>query len=102
MALAPAPASARRRSEGHSLGTEALTGGSFVLLAATVFLSAIYVENYLSESRLVNSTDWVLLTRNQTFLDLEAVHEDEEPMPAPGPLWTDDFSSLFEVVEFDN
>jgi hypothetical protein len=44
----------------------------------------------------------VLLTRNQAFLDLEAVHEDEEPMPAPGPLWTDDFSSLFEVVEFDN
>jgi len=29
------------------------------LLAATVFLSAIYLENYLSESRLVNSTDWV-------------------------------------------
>lgn len=23
-------------------------------------------------------------------------------MPAPGALWTDDFSSLFEVVEFDD
>ena len=42
------------------------------------------------------------MTRNQAFLDLEAVREDEEPMPAPGPLWTDDFSSLFEVAEFDN
>jgi hypothetical protein len=27
------------------------------------------------------------------------VREDEEPMPEPGPLWTDDFSSIFEVVE---
>jgi hypothetical protein len=33
---------------------------------------------------------------------LEIVHEDEEPMPPAGPLWTDDFSSLFEVVEFNN
>ena len=71
-------------------------------LADVTELSAIYVEAYSSESRLVNSTDWVLLTRNQAFLDLEVVHVDEEPMPAPGPLWTDDFSSLFEAVEFDN
>jgi hypothetical protein len=27
------------------------------------------------------------------------VLEDEEPMPDVGPLWTDDLSSLFEVVE---
>jgi hypothetical protein len=68
-------------------------------LADVTGLSAIYVENYASAARVVNSSDWVLLTRNQAFLDLEAVQEDEEPMPAAGPLWTDDFSSLFEVVE---
>ena len=68
-------------------------------LADVTELSAIYVENYSSESRLVNSTDWVLLTRNEAFLDLEVVHEDEEPLPAPGTLWTDDFCSLWEVVE---
>jgi hypothetical protein len=34
--------------------------------------------------------------------DYVIIHEDEEPMPAAGPLWTDDFSSLFEVVEFNN
>jgi hypothetical protein len=68
-------------------------------LADVTGLSAIYVENYASAERVVNSSDWVLLTRNQAFLDLEAVQEDEEPMPAAGPLWTDDFSSLFEVVE---
>jgi hypothetical protein len=68
-------------------------------LADVTGLGAIYVENYASSERVVNSSDWVLLTRNQAFLDLEAVQEDEEPMPASGPLWTDDFSSLFEVVE---
>lgn len=70
-------------------------------LAEATGLSAIYVENFADLSRMVNSSDWVLLTRNQAFLDLEAVREDEEPMPVAGPLWTDDFSSLFEVIEFD-
>ncbi len=65
-------------------------------------MSAIYIENYSSSRRFVNSADWVLLTRNQAFLDLEIVHEDEESLPAPGPLWTDDFSSLFEVVEIND
>ena len=68
-------------------------------LADETDLSAVYVENYSSSDRVVNSSDWVLLSRNQGFLDSEAVREDEEPMPDAGPLWTDDFSSLFEVVE---
>jgi len=71
-------------------------------LAEAVGMHAIYIENYSSDSRFVDSTDWVLLTNNQAFLHTEAVHQDEEPMPTPGPLWTDDFSSIFEVVEFEN
>ena len=71
-------------------------------LADAVGMSAIYIENYSSSRRRVSSADWVLLTRNQGFLDLEIVREDEEEMPEPGPLWTDDFSSLFEVVEFND
>ena len=71
-------------------------------LAEATGLSAIYVENYDSSSRMVDSSDWILMTRNQAFLDLEVVHEDEEEMPEPGPLWTDDFSSVFEVVEFND
>lgn len=70
-------------------------------LAEAVGLNAIYIENEENESRLVSSTDWILLTNNQAFLDVEAVHDDEWPMPEPGPLWTDDFSSVFEVVEFN-
>jgi hypothetical protein len=71
-------------------------------LADATDLGAIYVGNFSNSSRLVSSSDWVLLTRNQVFLDLEIVRADEEPMPAPGPLWTDDFSSLWEVVEINN
>lgn len=52
-------------------------------LAKVMGLKAIYIENAESDSRLVSSSDWVLLTNNQAFLDVEAVHEDEEPMPEP-------------------
>ena len=71
-------------------------------LADATDLHAIYVENYSDSDHMVNSSDWVLLSRNQAFLDLEVVREDEEPMPAPGTLWTDDFSSLWEVVELSD
>ena len=71
-------------------------------LAEATGLSAFYVENYDSSSRMADSSDWILMTRNQAFLDLKIVHEDEEEMPEPGPLWTDDFSSVFEVVEFND
>ena len=67
-------------------------------LAEATSLDAIYVENSSSSSRSVSSSGWVLLTRNQDFLDVEMVREEEQEMPAPGPLWTDDFSSLFGIV----
>ena len=71
-------------------------------LAETTGMDAIFIDNYSSSRREVNSAHWVLLTTNQSFRDLEIVHRDEEPMPPAEPLWTDDFSSLFEVVEFNN
>ncbi len=69
-------------------------------LAEATGLTAIYIENSSRDSRFVSSTDWILLTSNQAFLATDAVREDEEHMPEPGSLWTDDFSSVFEVVEF--
>jgi hypothetical protein len=71
-------------------------------LAEATGLTAIYIENSSRDSRFVSSTDWILLTRNEVFLAIEAVREDEEHMPEPGSLWTDDFSSVFKVVEFGN
>jgi spermidine synthase len=71
-------------------------------LADASDLNAIFVRSYPRSRRRLLSADWVLLTRNQGFLDLEIVHENEKPMPAPGPLWTDDFSSLFDVAKFSD
>jgi hypothetical protein len=68
-------------------------------LADEIGYETVYIENSSSHERRVSSADWVLLTRNERFLSRDAVHEDELPMPPAGPLWTDDFSSLFEVVE---
>ncbi len=70
-------------------------------LAEATGLNAIYIENASSSSRSVSLSDWVLLTRNQEFLDLEIVVKEEKDMPAAGPLWTDDFSSLFGIVEIN-
>jgi len=71
-------------------------------LAKALSMEAIHIENYANTARFVDSTDWVLLTRNRAFLDNEAVYVNHEPMPAPGSLWTDDFSSLFGIVQLQN
>ena len=67
-------------------------------LAEAVEVEAIYIDNQSNRTRFVDSTDWILLTNNRTFLDNEAVYVNRAPMPAPGSLWTDDFSSLFGIV----
>jgi hypothetical protein len=73
-----------------------------VRLAEAVGMKAIHIENYAREDRFVDSTDWILITNNQAFLNNQAVREDEVALPAPGALWTDDFSSLFDVVELED
>jgi hypothetical protein len=70
-------------------------------LAEATNLNAIHIENSPSASRSVSLSAWVLLTRNQAFLDLEIVGKEEREMPGAGPLWTDDYSSLFGIVEIN-
>ena len=43
----------------------------------------------------------MLLTNNRGFLADEVIAEAVTDMPVSGPLWTDDFSSLFEVLSTD-
>jgi hypothetical protein len=69
-----------------------------VSLARAIGLEAIHIENYADASHFVDSTDWILLTSSETFLNNPAVYLDEEALPLPGPLWTDDSSSLFDAV----
>ena len=71
-------------------------------LADETEFTTVYIENSSNSDHMVYSADWVLLTRNEEFLSKDIVHEDEWPMPPAGPLWTDDFSSLFEVVEMED
>ncbi|MFT7471348.1 MAG: hypothetical protein ACI8XU_001244 [Kiritimatiellia bacterium] len=71
-------------------------------LAEAVGMEAIYIENFADTIRFVDSTDWVLLTRNSIFLENETVYVNHESMPAPGSLWTDDFSSLIGIVRLQN
>jgi hypothetical protein len=70
-------------------------------LAETADMKAIYIENDDDDSRQVSSSDWILVTNNQAFLNTGAIYEDEMEMPASGPLWTDDFSSIFDVIEIE-
>jgi hypothetical protein len=46
----------------------------------------------------VSSSDWVLVTRNEDFLDIEVEALDKDT-PIPCPLWTDDYSSVFPLLK---
>lgn len=70
-------------------------------LADEAGLRAIYIENDDDDRHHVSSSDWILVTDNQAFLRTRAVYADEVDMPVPGPLWSDDFSNIFDVVEID-
>ena len=51
---------------------------------------------------LMNSS-WVLLSRNQDFINSPAIHLAGRPLltdPTTIPLWTDDFASLFQILHF--
>ena len=71
-------------------------------LAEALDLTALHIENEQDESRFTNAADWILLTNNTDFLSNRAVRRDEQPMPAPGPLWTDHFSSVFETMDLSD
>jgi len=68
-------------------------------LAEDLGHDVLYIKNKDRDSRHVDSASWMLMTSNDVFLRQEAVHHDERDVPPPGPLWTDDFSSLFELIK---
>ena len=63
--------------------------------------SLVHVENIEDEEHGVDDSDWVLITSNRVFLEDDDVIGASTEMPPAGPLWTDDFSSLFEVLDTD-
>ena len=61
--------------------------------------AVVRIVNEEDEIHGVDDSDWVLITSNWAFLQSKAVIEGTQEMPPVGPLWTDDFSSLFEVLD---
>ena len=48
------------------------------------------------------SSDWVLLTHNRVFLETPEIVEVSEPLEGtytPIPLWTDQYSNLFHILQ---
>ena len=64
-------------------------------------MSLVYVESNTDREHGTDGSDWVLITTNPVFLENDDVIEASMEMLPAGPLWTDDFSSLFEVLDTD-
>ena len=68
-------------------------------LAQELNLHVFYIKNPDRLDRSVGSSSWMIMTRNDEFLQIEQLYENERDLPSIGPLWTDDFSSLFELIK---
>jgi SAM-dependent methyltransferase len=70
------------------------------LLACDARYPARLITNDDDLRKLIDASDWVLVTRNQQFLnDLDATAF-EEPIVVPSKLrlWTDDYNNLFQIL----
>jgi SAM-dependent methyltransferase len=70
------------------------------LLAAEAGCDAKMIINDDNHRKLIDSSDWVLVTRNQRFLDSMDTTALIEPISVPPNLrvWTDDFNNLFQIL----
>ncbi len=84
------------------------TSNSYLQLAPVVKQladSAGYPSRLISsdddDDNLISNADWVLVTRNQPFLDLPELHQDLEDITLPSGLrpWTDDYNNLFRILK---
>lgn len=70
-------------------------------LANDAGLDAINVSDDPEDDDTYSPSDWVLVTRNQAFLDRdEVLDRSEEIVPIAGlRIWTDQFNNLFEILK---
>jgi hypothetical protein len=68
-------------------------------IAEEAGVGCVHIRDGQNVQRGIQYSDWVLMTNNRTFLAHPDVASRSIRMPRPGPLWTDDFSSLFEVLK---
>lgn len=60
--------------------------------------NCVVVKNEGDDSRSINSSDWVVLTRNKALLEYLMPYVDAPGARKPAVLWTDAHSSLFEIL----
>jgi SAM-dependent methyltransferase len=70
------------------------------LLAADAGCEARLIVNSENHRKLIDSSDWVVVTRNRHFLDSIDTTVLLEPISVPPNLrvWTDDFNNLFQIL----
>jgi SAM-dependent methyltransferase len=70
------------------------------LLAADAGYEAQLITNDHEHRKLIDSADWVLVTRNRRFLDSidSTVMIEEISVPPNLRVWTDDFNNLFQIL----
>jgi predicted O-methyltransferase YrrM len=61
---------------------------------------SIRVTNKSDDDRLIDWTDWVLVTKKKSFIRMlqNNLHDTEILVPADIPLWTDDYNSLYTIL----
>jgi len=60
---------------------------------------AVYIENQDDSELSIDGSDWILLTRSRSFVADPDVEAARSPLGPPGPLWTDDFSSIIPLLK---
>jgi hypothetical protein len=70
------------------------------LLATDAGRDAQMIANDDEHRKLIDSSEWVLVTRNRRFLDSIDSTVMLEPISVPPNLrvWTDDFNNLFQIL----
>ncbi|MDJ0521754.1 MAG: hypothetical protein QNJ90_06730 [Planctomycetota bacterium] len=69
-------------------------------LADELDVNLLHVEAGENDDRGLDSSDWLLMTNNARIRSRAKFEGNVRELPEPGPLWTDDFSSVFEVLSF--
>ena len=84
----------------HTTNSYLRLAGVVEKLAREAGYPVCFIENDADDDRLVEFSEWVLVTRNRLFLSEKTVQEAEEPIsdiPGLRP-WTDDDNNLFQIL----
>jgi SAM-dependent methyltransferase len=70
-------------------------------LAENAGYQARSVKNESDDDQFIATAEWVLVTRNRTFLNSDIIQKDSTEIEIPQGLrlWTDDYNNLFQILK---